>query len=234
MHCYNLFVEMAGSFQKNKMHLLRNLKDKLKLSHFIAMICMAGFTYQVIELSQQYLSFQTKLISETNSQSLNMTEFPAITVCLDIFFNFTRIKSQFTNFSEEVKIKDVEMIDDQFVHAYTFLNKTEQNIKIQKVFEYSINFDKVIELSVESENSYESKTEDSIGYITSFYKDFNDYCLTIFSFNSSIPHFRQSFIETEKRIRVEVNLAPGHFEISLIQLIFSKEVLFRANFCKQK
>ena len=187
-NCYPIRKKVLGHFK------LRNL---------VTIGCLVGCFTQFFELTEDYLSFQTRLFTEVKRNYESFTEKPAITVCIDKVFNYTKLEEVFPDFRQEIlKYNGSRLYIHpilQFPNVYKFLNQKIPNLKARKSIDYSVDLAQLINCSLDEDKCALNAFNQIFSY------NIEKYCLTTFSLNTSDPPFHQGTISPQAYLYLDIS-----------------------------
>ena len=198
--------KMSNQVNSNqvKSNLIRNkMKQYSKLRQVVTICCLVGCIFQCFELTEDYLSFETRLTTDIDMHYERNTSMPAITVCIDKIINYTKLEEDFPNIRRDMKKhnKSWSSLDPilEFSKVYKFLNRKIDNFNIIKSFNYSVDFGQLINYWYNGENFHQEGLNKILTY------NMGDYCSTTFSLNSkNDPSFFESTMPARAKIILEV------------------------------
>ena len=173
------------------------LKDYFRLRQIIAIVCIVGFLIQVIDLTEEYLSFQTKLITETKYLFEKYSESPAITVCFDTILNSNQFNGEDITSSDDSQ--EIMSPSHRFINIYKEYVKNKPEFDLTHIRNHTLNYKQVIECTLYNGTGIGCHPNEDNQVIT-YQLYMNTFCRTVFSINTTEPAFRQTFIPSTSTI----------------------------------
>ena len=178
------------------------IKQYFKLRQVVTICCLIGCIFQFFELTEDYLSFETRLTTDIDMQYETNTSIPAITVCIDKIINYTKLEEDFPNFRQEIMKhnKRLSSLDPilEFSNVYKFLNQNIDNFNIIKSINYSVDLDQLIDYGFGGEDFHQEDLNKILTY------NMEMYCLTFLLKSKNDVLFLESTMTAGDQIILEV------------------------------